>query len=261
MPASRSRDAAARRCSAPSAASSGSSRSGCASRRARAPRARASCTTGAATMRAWSGGDQAALARLLHATAVATQHRNRRGSGCRSSRLRDASDCAPATAHQRQRRSGGRAAAPAASSTARRPGALSSRRIEPPCRRATAATRLRPRPLPGCERLFSRRTKRCSARSRSCGGDAGPAIGDGDLDRCRRRGPCDDGDRCGRASPSAARRAASAEYLMALSTRLATAWLTSSRLATHAQALLGATSPARARPPRPPARTARPRRR
>src|SRR5262249_35724822 len=54
------------------------------------------------------------------------------------------------------------------------PGALSSSRIEPPWRRATAATRLSPKPLPGRERLFSRRTKRCSARSRSAGATPGP---------------------------------------------------------------------------------------
>ena len=46
----------------------------------------------------------------------------------------------------------------------------------------------------------------------------------------------DDGD-LGRDAPSAARAASSTEYLMALSTRLATAWLTSSRLTIEAQAL------------------------
>ena len=43
---------------------------------------------------------------------------------------------------------------PDSSSTTRRPGRLSSSRTAPPCSRATAATRLKPRPVPGSVRLF-----------------------------------------------------------------------------------------------------------
>ena len=128
-----------------------------------------------------------------------------------------------------RRRRGLYAAGPASSSTARRPGALSSRRIAPPCRRATAATRLSPRPVPGRERLFSRRTKRRSARSRSCGATPGPrsatAISTVSPTRASEM-----------AMPPRRRRrrwrpaASATEYLMALSTRLAMAWLTSWRL-------------------------------
>ena len=58
--------------------------------------------------------------------------------------------------------------------TARRPGSLSSSRSVPPCIWATAVTRLRPSPVPGRERLTSRRTKRFRARSRSAAAMPGP---------------------------------------------------------------------------------------
>ena len=56
----------------------------------------------------------------------------------------------------------------------RPPNGLSSSTISARCRVATPATRLRPRPLPPPVRLASRRTKRCSTRSRSSGGMPGP---------------------------------------------------------------------------------------
>ena len=61
--------------------------------------------------------------------------------------------------------------------TTRRPGALSSMRKAPWCRRATAAASDSPRPEPGREREFSSRTKRSMTRARSSLGDARPAIG------------------------------------------------------------------------------------
>src|SRR5487761_853968 len=58
--------------------------------------------------------------------------------------------------------------------TAFKPGSLSSSRTAPPCSVATALTKLRPRPLPGVERLPSRRTKRSKTTSRRSGGMPGP---------------------------------------------------------------------------------------
>src|SRR5579863_3741006 len=55
-----------------------------------------------------------------------------------------------------------------------RPGSLSSKRIAPPWRCATAAASDRPRPEPGRERAPSRRTKRSSTRSRSAASMPGP---------------------------------------------------------------------------------------
>ena len=48
-----------------------------------------------------------------------------------------------------------------------RPGKASPKVRVAPCRRATAATRLNPSPLPGVERAASSRTKRCRTRLRS----------------------------------------------------------------------------------------------
>ena len=68
---------------------------------------------------------------------------------------------------------------------------------------------------------------------------ARPAVGDGDLDRVADARQSEM-TMLPRVAPSAlAAFASSTEYLMALSTRLATAWLTSSRLAIEGQALRG----------------------
>ena len=72
--------------------------------------------------------------------------------------------------------------APGKASTTRKPGALSSKRKAPPCRRATAAASDRPRPEPGRERAPSSRTKRPSTRRAVGRRDARPMIGDRDLD-------------------------------------------------------------------------------
>jgi CIC family chloride channel protein len=56
-----------------------------------------------------------------------------------------------------------------------RPGALSARSMDASCSWATAATRLRPRPLPGVLRLASTRWKRRNTLSRSLGGMPGPS--------------------------------------------------------------------------------------
>ena len=77
-------------------------------------------------------------------------------------------------------------------STARRPGSLSSSRMAPPCKRATAATRLSPSPVPGCVRHSSRRTNRFSARVAVLLRDPRPVVGDADLGRvARSRGDAD----------------------------------------------------------------------
>src|SRR5512144_2305574 len=54
------------------------------------------------------------------------------------------------------------------------PGLFSANTSSPPCKRATAAARLKPSPEPGCERLCSSRTKRSTTRSRSFSGIPGP---------------------------------------------------------------------------------------
>ena len=63
---------------------------------------------------------------------------------------------------------------PGNSSRTRSPGRLSPSTTAPPCRRATARTRLSPSPLPGVLRLGSRRTKRSNTLSRSASGMPGP---------------------------------------------------------------------------------------
>ena len=103
-------------------------------------------------------------------------------------------------------------------STTRRPGRLSSRRTAPPCSRATACTRLRPRPVPGCGAALLQTHEALQHALAILRRDARAVVGDGDLDRLGRRSrrsmvisaPL-------RTSPGLA------EYLMALSMRLATA--------------------------------------
>ena len=102
----------------------------------------------------------------------------------------------------------------------RRP--ASSRR--PPWNFMTALARLSPRPEPGCERLFSSRTKRSVARcavgrvgnARAVVGNRQADLAAARLERHRRH------RRLARRNP--------AEYLMALSTMLDSAWPISSRL-------------------------------
>ena len=100
--------------------------------------------------------------------------------------------------------------------------ALSSRRTAPPCRRATAATRLRPRPVPGCGAALLQAHEALQDALAILRRNARAVIGHGDLDRL---GPIVR-DRMAIVAPLR-RSPGLAEYLMALSTRLATAWLTS----------------------------------
>ena len=99
---------------------------------------------------------------------------------------------APASASETISRNG-------SSSTARSPGSFSSSRSLPPCRRATAATRLKPEPGARTRATFLEPDEALQDALAIGRGDAGAAIGDldldgrcrpahGDLDRPRRRG-------------------------------------------------------------------------
>ena len=93
---------------------------------------------------------------ILHALAP-----RRRCAACRRRYDLCKAGSTPASARRGSSRRRGEATS-GSSSIARRPGTLSSSRSTPPCRRATAAARLRPRPNPGRERALSSRTKRSS---------------------------------------------------------------------------------------------------
>ncbi len=107
-----------------------------------------------------------------------------------------------------------------------RPGWLSSSFSSPPCRRATAEARLSPKPDPGCDRLCSRRTKRSTARVRSPAGMPPPPS----ATVSRIRSPSPNARITIAASLPLGSPPAAVPYFMALSTRLASAWLMSSRL-------------------------------
>src|ERR1035441_1848787 len=96
----------------------------------------------------------------------------------------------------------------------------------PPCGRPAAEARLRPSPEPGCERLCSRRTKRSTTRARSASGMPGPLS----ATVSRIRSPSLSARTTISGVAPFATRSCGSAYLMALSTRLASAWLTSSRL-------------------------------
>src|SRR5664280_746721 len=106
------------------------------------------------------------------------------------------------------------------------PGWLSASVNSPPCSRATAEARLRPSPEPGCERLCSRRTKRSTTRARSASGMPGPLS----ATVSRIRSPSLSARTTISGVAPLLARSRGSVYLMALSTRLASAWLTSSRL-------------------------------
>ena len=91
----------------------------------------------------------------------------------------------------------------------------------PPRRRGSAPGR-----SPAAERLCSSRTKRSTARPRSASAIPGPPSAT--VSRIRSPSPCARHHDLGRRAVAPSRRGAA--YLMALSTRLASAWLTSSRL-------------------------------
>ncbi len=107
------------------------------------------------------------------------------------------------------------------------PGSLSASVSSPPCSRATADARLRPSPEPGFERLCSSRTKRSTTRARSASGMPGPLSATVSI---MRSPSLSARTTISGAAPFTACELGSV-YLMALSTRLASAWLTSSRLA------------------------------
>ena len=115
-----------------------------------------------------------------------------------------------------------------------------------------------PKPEPGSERLCSSRTKRSTTRAAVRLRNARAAVGDAEQDavafaaaprpaRSARR----------RHRP---RRASGRAYLIALSTRLASAWLTSSRLPLHRRRSASPRPSARGPSPRPAARRVRRRR-
>src|ERR1700716_1600152 len=110
--------------------------------------------------------------------------------------------------------------------TVLRPGWLSSSLSSPPWRRATAEARLRPNPEPGFERLCSSRTKRSTARPRSASGM--PWAPSATASRIRSPSPTAL-TTISAAAPFAPPAPSGAPYLMALSTRLASARLMRSR--------------------------------
>ena len=114
------------------------------------------------------------------------------------------------------------------------PRPLSSSRNSPPCRRATAEARLSPSPEPGSERLCSSRTKRSTACSRSCFRDARAVIRHAEQDVVAFADRLDHD-----LAPSRRRHAIAwgRAYLMALSTRLASAWRHQFAIAAHRHAL------------------------
>ena len=118
--------------------------------------------------------------------------------------------------------------------------------MEPPCSRATAATRLSPKPLPGLRAALLQAHEALQGALAVLRRDAGAAIGDGDLDRVAGARERDDDAAAGRAVAPRAR-LSSTEYLMALSTRLATAWLDELAVGERVQALLGVDIEAQAR--------------
>ena len=107
-----------------------------------------------------------------------------------------------------------------------RPGSAAASSRRPPWNFMTALARLKPRPEPGCERLCSSRTKRSVARWRSASsGMPGP------LSATDKRISPDARDSATRTRGFASAPGESlAEYLMALSTMLDSAWPISSRL-------------------------------
>ena len=110
-------------------------------------------------------------------TACAAQRRSRAAGASRD----DGGNCAPDRGSRAAERDKGYELAAEAHVPAVRelepdpqPGTVVRRAsTEPSCRRATARTRLRPRPLPGVLRLGSRRTKRSNTVSRSASGMPG----------------------------------------------------------------------------------------
>src|SRR6185369_16859528 len=102
-----------------------------------------------------------------------------------------------------------------------RPGLLSANTSSPPCKRATAAARLKPSPEPGCDRLCSSRTKRSTTRCRSLSGIPGPQS----VTVRKTRSPSVSArTTTSPATPFTVASVAPA-YLIELSTRLASAWL------------------------------------
>jgi hypothetical protein len=67
------------------------------------------------------------------------------------------------------------------SRTCKPAGIFPNTRIVAPCKLTTAATKAKPSPLPGVERLASSRQKRRKTLSRSDAGDAGPVVSDRHL--------------------------------------------------------------------------------
>ena len=131
---------------------------------------------------------------------------------------------------------GDRQPAPESPGSPIRPGWASPSRRSPPCSVATAEARLNPRPEPGWVRLASSRTNRSTACLRSASGNAGPMVGDAEqhliavaprLDQDRILVAC----RMPTApAPSGCADGTGLPYLIAFSTRLASAWLINSRL-------------------------------
>ena len=112
---------------------------------------------------------------------------------------------------------------------ATRPGCASASLSSPPCSVATADARLRPRPEPGRVRLASSRTNRSTACLRSAFRNAGAAVGDAEQHGIA-LAPGLDQDLPAVSAPSGCADGAGLPYLIAFSTRLASAWLINSRL-------------------------------